>query len=124
MKLRSNDAIIRVNIDGETSALLPRRKQVTTPNKRLERIPKSVIPFACAKAEPVHAKQLTRNNWRFLASDFRALPTWANRFALLKEHLLPPPSYMLKKYGIRNRTILPLLYAYRAVKGIWKKLRH
>jgi len=36
---------------------------------------------------------------------------------LLREHLLPPASYVLQKYETQNRAALPALYLRRAIAG-------
>jgi Uncharacterised nucleotidyltransferase len=51
-----------------------------------------------------------------LRADLRALHR-RQRTRLLREHLFPPASYMRAKYGVRSRTLLPALYAYRMVAG-------
>lgn len=53
--------------------------------------------------------------WR----DLTALPTWRARCQLVREHLLPSSSYMLRRYGVRRRVWLPLLYLHRAATG-WR----
>ena len=55
---------------------------------------------------------------RMLVSDWRALDTWGSRLRLLSAHLFPEPAYMVSKYGTRNRALLPLLYARRALAGL------
>jgi hypothetical protein len=51
--------------------------------------------------------------WR----DVAALPTWRARLRLLGEHLFPPASYMLRRYGVSRRLWLPWLYVRRAITG-------
>jgi hypothetical protein len=52
-----------------------------------------------------------------LLADMRALPRWRSRLRLLREHLFPPADYMVKSYGWSHRVMLPLLYAWRIVRG-------
>lgn len=52
-----------------------------------------------------------------LVSDLGALGTWHARSRLLREHLLPPASFMLRTHGRTNRLWLPWLYVQRAVGG-------
>jgi hypothetical protein len=57
-----------------------------------------------------------------LLSDWRRLSGWRERAAFLREHLFPPADYVLRKYGVRTRAALPLLYAQRLVTGAGKWL--
>lgn len=59
------------------------------------------------------ARGLLADAW----SDLRALPTTRARFALAREHLLPPVQFMYASYGTTNRWMLPVLYARRLVGG-------
>ena len=54
-----------------------------------------------------------------LLAEWRALGPRAG-LALLREHLLPPPQYIVSRYGVRWRALLPLLYARRVVVGAGK----
>jgi hypothetical protein len=58
-----------------------------------------------------------------LGMDLHALPDWRSRGRLLREHLLPPSSYMRAKYGVRSNVVLPALYIWRALQGMPKWLR-
>lgn len=49
--------------------------------------------------------------------DFRALSGWRDRARLLREHLLPPVSFMRAKYGAAPAIVMPVLYAHRLVSG-------
>lgn len=60
-------------------------------------------------------KDLTRFD-RLLA-DLRAL-SYAKRVRLLGEHALPPANYVVTKYGVHWRPLLPLLYLRRVVRGV------
>lgn len=50
-----------------------------------------------------------------LLAEVRVLPTWRERWRLLREHALPPADYMLGKYRTTRRWLLPALYARRAL---------
>ena len=52
-----------------------------------------------------------------LAADLRALPDWASRARLLREHLFPPADYMFETYGRSSRWLLPALYLRRIATG-------
>lgn len=49
--------------------------------------------------------------------DFRELSGWRDRARLLREHLLPPVSFMRARYGAAPVVVLPVLYAHRVVSG-------
>jgi hypothetical protein len=49
--------------------------------------------------------------------DLQALPTWRARALLVREHLLPPPSYVRAKYGAGSNLVLPALYLWRVLAG-------
>jgi hypothetical protein len=51
-----------------------------------------------------------------LRSDLRELG-WRRRLKLIREHLLPAPSYVLQSYGQTRRETLPFLYLIRIVRG-------
>ena len=51
-----------------------------------------------------------------LLSDLKAL-TWRRRLTLLREHVLPPPSYMREAYGFSHAALLPFAYAWRVLRG-------
>lgn len=52
-----------------------------------------------------------------LVSDLKALEGWRSKMQLLREHVLPPPSYMRAAYGISHPVLLPLFYVWRLVRG-------
>lgn len=49
--------------------------------------------------------------------DLRALPQWRDRYRLMREHLVPPASFMRAKYGTMPGVMLPVLYAHRVAIG-------
>lgn len=60
--------------------------------------------------------------WRHeLVSNLRGLTRWRDRRRLLREVLLPAPSYMLAAYGLsgtsRGALLLPFLYLHRCLRG-------
>lgn len=58
-----------------------------------------------------------------IASDLRVLDGWRARANLLREHLLPPASYMRARYPQAPRWALPYWYAHRIVAGVPRALR-
>jgi len=60
---------------------------------------------------------------RVLRLDLDALPDWRARGRLIREHLVPPASYMRARYGVQSNVLLPGLYFWRALAGAPKWLR-
>ncbi len=64
--------------------------------------------------------------WRraeILLSDVTATPGWTGRLRLLREHLLPRPSYMRARYPAWPAAFLPAAYLHRVVCGLPRWLR-
>ena len=75
-------------------------------------------------AEPSRAYAERRQRRRdVLRADLRLLTSWRDRAQLLGEHAFPPASFMMARYAVRTRLLLPLLYAHRLVTGTWKWIR-
>jgi hypothetical protein len=75
---------------------------------------------------PRHNAIVLDGSWtqaRVLRLDLHALPTWRARGRLIREHLLPPRSYMRARYGVRSNLLLPGLYVWRALAGTPRWLR-
>jgi hypothetical protein len=77
--------------------------------------------------EPSERYLSSQRRWRHdLLSSVRAVPRFGGRMALLREVLLPSPSYMLGAYGLHRKPLalwlLPALYVHRNVRGVWKVL--
>ena len=69
---------------------------------------------------------LEQGSWtqaRVLRLDLDALPNWRARGRLIREHLVPPASYMRARYGVDSNVLLPGLYVWRALVGAPKWLR-
>jgi len=82
---------------------------------------------AARRPEPTAGFLHPNRQWHHDAiSDLRALPSWPDRLRLLREILVPTPSYMLDAYGVRRggagRFLLPALYAHRGARGAWRVL--
>ena len=60
---------------------------------------------------------------RLLRLNLAALPGWRARARLLREHLLPSPSYMRARYRVTSDLLLPSLYVWRVLAGAPKWLR-
>ena len=63
-----------------------------------------------------------RRHVAHVVTDLRALRSWADRWRLVREHLVPSPRYMRDVYAPASTAPLPLLYALRAVRGARKWL--
>jgi hypothetical protein len=50
-------------------------------------------------------------------ADLATLTTWRQRFALVREHLFPPPAYMRTKYPRCPAVLLPFAYLHRIARG-------
>jgi hypothetical protein len=60
--------------------------------------------------------------FRLVVDDLRALPTWADRWRLMREHAFPPVEYMRGVYAPSSRTPLVWLYTRRMLVGARKWL--
>jgi hypothetical protein len=58
-------------------------------------------------------------NIDLLSLNLKQLSAW-HKLQLLKENLFPPASYMLQRYNVSKRLLLPALYLHRSVFGAWK----
>jgi hypothetical protein len=91
-------------------------------------VPADVVrELSDAGDEPSAEYLASDRKWRHeLRSSVRALPTFGARIKLLRDVLLPPPSYMLGAYGLRGKPLaqllLPALYAHRNARGAWRIL--
>ena len=65
-------------------------------------------------------------SWRDeLVSNVGALGSWRGRLGLLRRVAFPGPAYMMRSYDVEGAigaVLLPLLYAHRAVRGVWRVL--
>ena len=52
-----------------------------------------------------------------LLSDLVALKSSRQRWRLLREHVFPPAAYVQKVYGVSDRALLPVFYAWRFIEG-------
>ena len=83
--------------------------------------------LSAALDEPSAGYLASHRRWHHeLASSVRALPRIGDRIKLLRDVLLPSPSYMLGAYGLRGKPLgpwlLPALYVHRNMRGAWKIL--
>lgn len=61
-----------------------------------------------------------RSRFAVAASDWRRIERWGDRVTFVREHLLPPPSYMVHRYGMASPLALPWLYLRRIIAGAGK----
>ena len=91
-------------------------------------VPADVIRnLSKAVDEPSAEYLASQRRWHHeLASSVRGLPRFADRVKLMRDVLLPSPSYMLGAYGLRGKPLapwlLPALYVHRNMRGAWKIL--
>ena len=85
--------------------------------------PEVVSLLAEVGASEPSMQYLTPGKLRFMLRDIRSLSSWRDRLRLVKEHLLPPAEYMLRKYAVSSRAWLPALYVHRGTLGLWRLLR-
>lgn len=69
-----------------------------------------VVAWLTAETRPV-----LQRFWADLAS----LPTWSARLRFAWLNLLPAPAYMRQRYGVRSSLLLPVVYPYRWMLGLW-----
>ena len=58
-----------------------------------------------------------RTRSRRVAEDWNSLRGSQQRGAWLRQHLLPPPEYMLRKYSMASKWQLPFFYLWRILRG-------
>ena len=91
-------------------------------------VPADVLAALSAVPDEPSADYLaSQRRWHHeLASSVRGLPRFGDRVRLLRDVLLPSPSYMLGAYGLRGKPLgpwlLPALYMHRNLRGAWKIL--
>jgi putative nucleotidyltransferase-like protein len=91
-------------------------------------VPADVLAALSAVRDEPSAEYLaSQRRWHHeLASSVRGLPRFGDRVKLLRDVLLPSPSYMLGAYGLRGKPLgpwlLPALYVHRNLRGAWKIL--
>ncbi len=72
-----------------------------------------------ARAEPSARLLITARDPFF--EDLRALGSWSRRLRFLREAAFPSADYIRDHYGVRARSLLPLLYLHRGVSGLWRR---
>jgi hypothetical protein len=90
-------------------------------NRFNTRIPEDVIENFVhhGKNDPIQSQSLATNR-KYLLTSIQTMPGWTARICFLREHLLPPADYMLKKYNTDKKWLLPVLYVKRIANGIQK----
>ena len=93
------------------------------------RIPDSVMTTLAAVHDPEPSAAYLRPNRRWsdeLISSIGGLSRWGDRWRLLREVVLPAPTYMLRAYDVEpsrfSVVVLPLLYLHRFAAGGWRVL--
>lgn len=89
-------------------------------------VPPHVMSAVIAGVQREQSEAYLRGGLRrvdILRSDLKALRSWRARAKLLREHLLPPPSFILASYGEVRAPLLPVLYLHRIVRGAFEWFR-
>ena len=76
-----------------------------------------------ARDEAASAQRLRASATAWFFANLRALPDLRQRIALIKQVALPPPAYMMEKYQTNNWLVLPFLYGYRSINGVFKGIK-
>jgi len=63
-----------------------------------------------------------RTRGAVLATELKAL-RWSERLTRLRQLAFPPADFMKQSFGVRNRAALPLLYLWRALRGLGRLFR-
>jgi hypothetical protein len=76
---------------------------------------------AAGRREPT-AMYLSHRPWfgDQAISDFLTQRSWRARLRYAGEIVLPSTQYMLARYGVENRALVPFLHIWRLVSGMWK----
>jgi hypothetical protein len=64
-----------------------------------------------------------RTRAALLAGDLAALSSWRQRLEVLRTLAFPPVEYMEQAFDLRSRALLPLMYVWRAVRGVARLFR-
>ena len=59
----------------------------------------------------------TQTRSRRVIEDWNSLQGGRQRGAWLRQHLLPPPEYMMQKYHMASKWLLPFFYLWRILRG-------
>jgi putative nucleotidyltransferase-like protein len=93
------------------------------------RIPDSVMTTLAAVHDQEPSAAYLRPNRRWsneLISSMGALSRWSDRWRLLREVVLPDPTYILQAYSLEpsrfSAVVLPVLYLHRFAAGGWRVL--
>jgi hypothetical protein len=83
----------------------------------------AALQHAEGATREVTAEYLTpRPQAEALADDLKMLGSWRERLRLVREHVVPPAAYMRQVYAPASKMPLPVLYAWRVVRGAKKWL--
>jgi hypothetical protein len=81
----------------------------------------AALRSGASAGEPTAAYTTFRGQFEVLTDNLRALPTWSARRRLIREHLFPPADYIRRVYAPSSTAPLPVLYAWRVLRGapVW-----
>lgn len=89
-------------------------------------LPEDFMPlvYAADKAAPDEATarylDSDQRHWHLLLADLGALADWTSKCRFLWQSLFPPATYILHRYNVTNRILLPMLYIHRTIRGFWR----
>lgn len=72
-----------------------------------------------AEGDAISSRSLLQRDLAYLGNQ----ASYRATLQLLRQHLLPPVSYMVQKYQPRSRLLLPYLYLKRAVLGVVRRFK-
>jgi hypothetical protein len=76
-----------------------------------------------AKKSTVKVDRLRGSSVAWFWANLRAVPDLRRRITLVRQTVLPHSAYMMEKYQTKSWLALCFLYGYRAVSGVFKRVR-
>ncbi len=86
-------------------------------------VPEEVVLALGSVRGEASARLLTASDTQVIVEDLRALRGWHAKYALLKDIIFPPATYMDARYGAGGVWQLPWRYLHRVLTGLVRRLR-
>ena len=64
-----------------------------------------------------------RSRAALLAGDLAALSSWRQRLQVIRTLAFPPAAYMEQAFGVRSPVLLPIMYVWRGLRGVFRLFR-